>query len=344
MNRVCIIAPRAGGVITGIETVNRVLAKSLLEMGHAVDIAVPTNPFGFSYLKKLSEDTGCLVSEISGIAEGSLRSLLKDDSIEAGLARQLQPYRVIFISGAWFNYGRIIRAALGRKVIIIPHGLHVNPLEYLDATELNRPNVTYACINWMHMLDANRRGAGARAVMFDLPIPFGPRTVKAAGNYCVAVGTEKRKRLSQVAEVAAALGMECRVYGPEPEPGARAPGLRYMKQVPHEELLETIAGAAFLIHMALVEGRPMAVLEALGLGVRVIIPDAPLYREFVPDGNVFLDPGRPFTEQLAGFAADNGLKPLRAMANRRELHDWAHGKYGDAAFKKQLEEIMGVAA
>ena len=208
------------------------------------------------------------------------------------------------------------------------------------------PGVRYVCTNGAHMEEAVARGFAAQAVMVDMPVGrrqvSGGRRQGGAG-YCVAAGTlEPRKNYARVAEIAAALGVTTRVYGAPVSPEARdivdaSPWLKRMGAAPHEAVLEDLAGAEFLLHAARTEGRPTAVLEAMGLGVPVIVPDLPLYREFVdPVRNVLLDPARPVAEQLAGF----DLETLRSPENREALEAETQAKYGLEAFKRQLEELL----
>ena len=340
---ICVIVPRDGGVVTGVNTFNDRLAVSLRELGHTVSLAVSGRPFGFSELGRMQRKTGCAVLEIySAAGKPGLPAFLEDVEVQ-NLARQLQPFDKIFVSGAHFNYARIIRAALGRRVFIVEHGNHISPLATNDIEAFKSDNVTTLCVNETHRQEAIFKGLGDRAVMFDLPIPFGPRAVLPAKDFCVAVGNlEHRKKYERVAEVAAALKTKCRVFGAAIDPDVLAfvenhPWLEYRGNVTHDIVLNEIAGAAFLIHMATVEGRPMAVLEAIGLGIFVIVPDTDLYN-FVREAPwcVMLDPCRPVAEQTNSDIDQCFL----AIKSRKALAKWAHEQYGDANLKKQLAELL----
>jgi glycosyltransferase involved in cell wall biosynthesis len=82
----------------------------------------------------------------------------------------------------------------------------------------------------------------------------------------------------------------------------------------------------------------MAALELMGLGVPIIVPDIPVWREFVsPDYNIFLDPAQPAAEQLAGM----NLDAYRTLEHRRALAADTHARFGMAHFKEQLVNLLG---
>ena len=354
---IAMIIMRDGKTDSGVGTANSRIASKLRKKGHAVTLITSGGSFGFERLDQLTKQTGCPVIE----ARGLYSNPADIEIVEVPrLSRLLQPFDWIIVSGIHFAYSRIIKAALGKPVDIFTHGQQVSPLATNDLTEFKRGNVRLICINEIHRQEARFKGiedraaCGPKTLMFDLPIPFLPREVKPAGSYCVAVGTAIRKNLERVAETAAALnpgsptspqarwgGMECRVYG-APNKNTQSfidasPWLKYMGEVPHDELLEVIAGAAFMIHMGIIEGRPMCVLEALGLGVPVIVLDTILY-DFVKEAPwcVMLDPSRPVAEQI-----DNDFdRRFLALDNRKVLAKWAHEQYGDAHLEKQLMELL----
>ena len=220
---ICIIAPRDGQVVTGVNTFNAFMAKTLKEMGNSVELAVPEQPFTFSMLERMAGDTGCSAFEISGTTgKPGLPAFLENHEAQK-LSKQLQPFGTIIVSGAHFNYARIIRAALGRRVIVWTHGQQISPLAGWDGEELKRENVTYVCINAMHMQEATFKGVGDRAVQVGMPVLLPSAEVKPAGGRCVAVGNlEPRKQYGCVAEMAKAMGHETRVYGAELDKPTRA--------------------------------------------------------------------------------------------------------------------------
>lgn len=308
------------GNANGMQTVNGQLARALRELGHTVMLGLPRGGISVldQYRKKIEAETGC-------------PAMTLDDRDFDHVFRN---YDAIFVSCVGADLRKIIQAAAGRRVIILTHGLHVMQVLPWEAEYVKQPNVTYLCINQDHMNQAGMMGV--TGVPFDLPVPAAPKAVELAEKYCVAVGTDRRKRLDRVAEIASALGMECRVYGKIPE--LQLTWLKYMGAVPHENLLEAVAGAAYLIHMADTEGRPMAVLEAIGLGVPVITPDAKLY-DFLENapGCIRIGPNRPPSNELKAF----DLAGPKKIANRRALGKWAQGAYGPEKFKARLAEILG---
>jgi len=250
-------------------------------------------------------------------------------------------YDFLILSGTRMDYAGVL-SFYHCPALVWTHGQHVSPLRHWDGAQLHRPGVRYICTNRQHFDEAKARGFEARAVMIDMPVQFAPRPVRPAGGYCMAVGTlEPRKDYARVAEIAAALGIKTRVYGSPLSGKVKAavgasPWLEYMGERPHEAVLDDLAGADFLIHASHVEGRPTAVLEALGLGVPVIAPDLPLCREFVdPKHSALLGHGKVPTA--------SELWNLRGMRNREALAAEAHARYGTEVFKGRLAELLGKA-
>ena len=314
-------------IVTGLQTFNIFLCHSLRELGHEVHYAIAQGTFS-------------PVAQMQTRAvSGSHTFHLHPNDMQRALAR----YDQLILSDDRLDFGGILRATQ-RPALVWSHGQHISPLRHWDGAELRLPGVQYVAINGEHLAEAQARGFEKQAVMIDMPVQFFPRTVRPGGGYCAAVGTlEERKNYPRVVEIADEMGVACRAYGApasdEVKAAVEKSDLDYRGLQPREVVLNDLAGADFLIHAAEVEGRPTAVLEANGLGVPVICPDLPLYREFVnPARNVLLDPARPAAEQLA----EVDLDALRSEENRQALAEETHAKYGVEAFRAALAGLLGV--
>jgi len=339
--RICLIGPIHGGLgTTGVNTFNEVLAKALSEMAHSVELGIPKQTFNLQAAELSAKMTGLQTFYLDGLIPGRApQSFIKGIPLE----QQLHRYDVIIVSGGGMDFGKILRASQGKRVLIWTHGMLGSPLNQWDGKEMLCPGVSYVCINKEHMQQAHDLGLDSVAVPMSLPIPFHERTVQCAGGFCAAVGNlEYRKNYTRVAEIVQCLGKKTKVYGVPLDSNVKQifeqnDCLEYCGTVPNETLLDNIAEADFLIHAATTEGRPVAVLEAMGLGVPVIVPDTPLYREFVdPNRNVLIDPNCPAGEQLAKV----DLKALCKIKNREALAAETHDKYGIENFKNQLECLL----
>jgi glycosyltransferase involved in cell wall biosynthesis len=247
-----------------------------------------------------------------------------------------QHYDLVILSGSRMNY-RDMFLHFRTRTLVWTHGQHVSPLNYWDGAEAKRPGNCIVATNEGHMQEARLRGIPI--VKFDMPVQFQPREVKPAGDYAIAVGTlEARKQYEWIAAVAEALQTSTLVYGSEITPEVKrivdeSPFLRYEGVLPHDELLDKLAGAKFLIHGAEVEGRPTATLEAMGLGVPIIARRAPLYMEYV-------DPGKNLLRESDRTPAKKDITPLLKMSNRRALADETHNRYGLEVTKEALAGLL----
>jgi len=342
--RACLVGPMPDkNATTGVQEFNVVLAKSLTELGHRVEIAMPQNPlFAFDSARRAQEATGCRTFCLDGLREGS--GGIFEQAAADRLAETLQRYDLIAVSGSHFAYARILRAALGvPQTLVWTHGPQISPFLHWDGAELKQPGVKLVCINHLHELEAKARGFGERAVRVDVPVPFEPVEVQAAGGFCIAVGNlEPRKRHGDTAQIAAALKKKTRVYGAAIDPKQleivqNSKWLDYRGSVPHRQLLDETAAADFALHPATVEGFPIALREANGRGIPAITWDIPLYRDGLdPERNILLDPRLPVDEQLAGL----DWKPYRAIANRRALAAETQERYGVEVFQQRLAGLL----
>lgn len=313
---------------SGVNTFNLCLARALRELGHETWLGIPRQAFAApNVLRQSSAKTGCRSMLLSGIFE-----------------RDMCGFETIVVSGAGFDYKEILQSARGRRVIIWTHGIHSTPFATWNIETLRQYRPKIACCNEWHMEMARRFGLEEQAVRIDFPVPFRQRETLPAGEYCVAVGRlDPLKNYPRIGEIADALGMKCKVYGPVIDKETMCfvsghPWLEYCGSLQHDKLLDAVAGAAYLLHAATVEGRPLAALEAMGLGVPGIYPNTPLYKEFMdPVRNILLDPSGPVAGQLAGI----DLEPYRKIANRQALAAETQERFGLPKFRERLAEILG---
>jgi glycosyltransferase involved in cell wall biosynthesis len=146
--------------------------------------------------------------------------------------------------------------------------------------------------------------------------PFVAEGPAAEGDYVLAVATlEPRKNLRRLVEgfaLAGLEGCELRVAGPRGWGGVSVSGknVRWLGEVPAEELAALYRGARCVAYVSLYEGFGLPVLEAMACGAPVVTSTAPALLEVgggVPVAVDGLD---------AGAIAD-GI--ARAAAGRREL-------------------------
>jgi glycosyltransferase involved in cell wall biosynthesis len=135
----------------------------------------------------------------------------------------------------------------------------------------------------------------------------------AEGDYVLAVGTiEPRKNLPRVAEAARRAGVELRVvgargWGAVDLDGA---GVRWLGDVPDNELARLYRGARCVAYASLYEGFGIPVLEAMASGAPVVTSRGGATEEIAGGAAVLVDP-----LDAADIAA--GLE--RAAAQRDEL-------------------------
>src|SRR5436305_7039133 len=117
--------------------------------------------------------------------------------------------------------------------------------------------------------------------------PFTSQGLAADGDYVLAVGTlEPRKNLPRLVEGfrrAGLNGCELRIVGArgwgDVSP-VEADGVRWLGEVPDDELAQLYRGAACAAYVSLYEGFGLPVLEAMACGTAVVSSDLPSVREF----------------------------------------------------------------
>jgi glycosyltransferase involved in cell wall biosynthesis len=142
---------------------------------------------------------------------------------------------------------------------------------------------------------------------------FGPQGEAEAGDYALAVATlEPRKNLARIAEAARLAGLELRVVGASGWGNVRVSGdgVRWLGELPDEELARLYRGARCLVSASLYEGFGLPILEAMASGTPVVTSDRGAMAEVAGGAAVLVDPLDP--EAIAA-----GIR--EAEARRREL-------------------------
>jgi len=311
-------------MVNGIQTFNRMLA-SILNEKHNLDVAIPVNQLftGKIRTREVAKLTGC----------GTY-------GVDWSKPLSFAPYDMLILSGGDLpvSYQKILRAFPG-PVLIWAHGVHLSSLAQLGEKDM-RDNVRYVCCDVQSFREAEAMGYSDNAVLLVNPTPFNVKEVKPGAGYGIIVSNlSKRKNYPGMIRVAEECvpGVPIRVYGQEKDPSALqliqdCEQMDYRGTLPHDELMEELASADFIIHMAFAEGFPsLAVREANGLGVPAILPKNPLYEEAVQGGNVFVDVNdlQPLDMSVAAV-----LKKRKALAKRTQE------KYGIDAFRTGLNAVI----
>ena len=142
---------------------------------------------------------------------------------------------------------------------------------------------------------------------------FRPDGPAAEGDYVLAVGTlEPRKNLERVGEAARRAGVELRVVGARGWGGvsANGSGVRWLGELPDEELARLYRGALCLAYPSLYEGFGIPILEAMACGAPVVTSLGGATEEVAGGAAVLVDP-------LDPAAIASGIE--EAAARRDEL-------------------------
>jgi len=311
-------------MVNGIQTFNRMLA-SILNEEHNLDVAIPVNQLftGKIRTREVGKLTGC----------GTY-------GVDWSKPLHFSPYDMLILSGNDLpvNYRKILRAFPG-PVLIWAHGIHLSSLSQLEDKDM-RDNVRYICCDELCAKEAESYGYGDKAVLLVNPTPFEAREVKPGAGYGVIVSNlSKRKNFSDMIRVAeeCAPGIPIRVYGQAKDESIlreieKCSQMEYCGTLPHDELMDEVASADFIIHMAVTEAFPsLAVREANGLGVPAILPSNPLYKGSVEGANVFVDVDN---LQPIDVSATAVLKTRQSLAKQTE------DRFGIETFKKSLSTVL----
>jgi len=142
---------------------------------------------------------------------------------------------------------------------------------------------------------------------------FAPDGVRAEGDYVLAVGTlEPRKNLARTVEATRRLGIELRVVGAPGWGGVepRGSGVRWLGEIPDEELARQYRGALCVAYPSLYEGFGIPVLEAMACGTPVVTARGSAMEEVAGGAAVLVDP-------LDAAAIAAGMD--EALGRRRDL-------------------------
>jgi glycosyltransferase involved in cell wall biosynthesis len=122
---------------------------------------------------------------------------------------------------------------------------------------------------------------------------FRPDGPAAEGEYVLAVGTlEPRKNLERLGEAARRAGLELRVVGARGWGGvsANGGGVRWLGELPDEELARLYRGASCFAYPSLYEGFGIPILEAMACGAPVVTSAGGATEEVAGGAAVLVDP------------------------------------------------------
>lgn len=150
----------------------------------------------------------------------------------------------------------------------------------------------------------------------------------AQGEYVLAVGTlEPRKNLVRAAEAARHAGVELRVVGAPGWGRVALNGVRWLGEVPDDELARLYRGARALVYPSLYEGFGIPILEAMAYGTPVVTSAGGATEEVAGGAAVLVDAHDPASIAAGIEEADRRREELR----RRGLERTAAFTWSDAA-------------
>jgi glycosyltransferase involved in cell wall biosynthesis len=132
-----------------------------------------------------------------------------------------------------------------------------------------------------------------RVVPNGVDATFAPEGPAADGDYILAVGTlEPRKNLARVIEAARRSGVELRVVGAPGWGGVTVggDGVRWLGEVPDEELARLYRGARCVAYASVYEGFGIPVVEAMACGAPVVTSRGGATEEVADGAAVLVDP------------------------------------------------------
>ena len=155
---------------------------------------------------------------------------------------------------------------------------------------------------------------------------FRPEGPAAEGEYVLAVGTlEPRKNLARLGEAARRAGLELRVVGARGWGGvsANGTGVRWLGELPDEELAELYRGAQCFAYPSLYEGFGIPILEAMACGAPVVTSAGGATEEVAGGAAVLVDPLDPAEIAHGIEEAISRREELRLLGlERTRLRDW----------------------
>ena len=155
---------------------------------------------------------------------------------------------------------------------------------------------------------------------------FRPEGPAAEGNYVLAVGTlEPRKNLARLGEAAQRAGLELRVVGARGwgDVSVNGGGVRWLGELPDEELARLYRGAVCFAYPSLYEGFGIPILEAMACGAPVVTSAGGATEEVASGAAVLVDPLDPAEIARGIEEAVARRDELRRLGlERTRLSDW----------------------
>jgi hypothetical protein len=215
--KILLIGPLPQGErTTGVQEFNRCLLRTLTELGHRVEVALPGRPSIFGAERNLTVETSCRVFSMpEAVPCTGFPSFFRSTGRDS-LAQTLSRFDAVILSGSNLAYAELLCAACGTPCLVWTHGQQISPFgSGWEGKELALPGVQLVCINELHRQEAEARGYEDKAVMIDLPLSIAPQKVLSGKGFCVSVSNlEARKNYRRVMEITQALpNMPTQVFG-----------------------------------------------------------------------------------------------------------------------------------